>query len=190
MRLSIVRRKRDAERLADRLRLRHHALDEFARRRIAADIFERGVGERAHGIEARVAPQLHPDFHAKIGDHRRLEAGAGKSLRQRRDARGGRIVDLAEREAVALDVADHARRRDFGGGIDDAAEDAVDRQMRGDRPAGIDALEPPPLVLAAMLEEVPPGDAVLRREDRRFAAEQRRDRRRRRRRPDAPSWRG
>ena len=70
--------KARAERLADRLRLRHHARNELARRRIAADILQPRVSERAHRIEARIAPELHPDFHPKIRDHGRLEAGAGK----------------------------------------------------------------------------------------------------------------
>ena len=75
---------------------------------------------------------------------------------------------LGEREAVALDVTNDAGSLDLRRRIDDAGDDAVDRQIVGDDAAGIDALEAHAFMRAAMAEKIPPGNAVLRRQHERF----------------------
>ena len=52
-----------------------------------------------------------------------------------------RAVDFGQRQAMALDVLDHARALDLRRLIADGRDDGVDRQMVGDHAAGIDALE-------------------------------------------------
>ncbi len=71
-------------------------------------------------------------------DHWRLEAGADQGLRQGLDARRLRAVEFAQREAVALDDLDHARRHQFGGRVDHAADDALDFDVGGDAAVRID----------------------------------------------------
>ena len=90
-----------------------------------------------------------------------LEAGAREEFGERRDALALRAVDFGQRQAMALDVQDHAGAFDLRRLIADAGNDRVDRQMAGDDAAGIDALEALALVRAAVLEEIPPGNAVL-----------------------------
>ncbi len=109
------------------------------------------------GIEGRIAPELGPEFGANVGDDRRLEAGAGENRGDLFDPFGRFAVDLGERETIAFDMLDDARPLDLRRRIDDAGEDAVDRQIVGDDAAGIDTLQPRPLVRAAMLEEIPQG---------------------------------
>jgi len=153
-----------AELLADRLRLAHHLRRQLARGRKAADVLQRGVGQRADRIEAEVAPQLQPDFRADIRQDGRLEAGVAEALRQGAHALGVGAVDLAERKAVAFDHADHARRVELGGRVDDAAERTLDRQAGRDNAAGVHRLDAAAFIGSAVLVEVPPGNAVLRRD--------------------------
>ena len=80
---------------------------------------------------------------------------------------------LAEREAVAIDVTDHAGRLDLGRGIDDAADRALRRQFAPLPAAGIDALQRRSLMGAAMPVEIPVGNAVDRGDDAGVRSEQR-----------------
>jgi hypothetical protein len=84
-----------------------------------------------------------------------------------------RAVELAERKALAFDMADHARRLEHSRGVDDAADDAsrIDGG-RGD-PTGVDGLEVETLELPAVSLEVPPGDAILPADHRRVFAQRR-----------------
>ena len=91
-----------------------------------------------------------------------LKPALVNSSRERRDARGLLAVDLGEREAIALDVADDSGALDLRRLIADGGDDGVDRQMVRDHAARIDAFEPDALVRPAVLEEIPPGYAVLR----------------------------
>ena len=58
--------KRDAQFVSDRLGLGHHRRRKLARRRILANVQQRGTGERADGIEGQVAPELEPDLGADV----------------------------------------------------------------------------------------------------------------------------
>ena len=71
---------------------------------------------------------------------------------------------LGEGKAIAFDMLDDAGAFDLRRRIDDAGEDALDRQIVGDDTARIDAFEPRAFMCAAVFEEIPPRDAVLRRE--------------------------
>src|SRR5665647_3325150 len=84
------------------LRFAHHVRGQFTGGRKHADVFQRGMGQRADRIEAQVSPQLQPYLGADIIDDRRLESGVFECVTDRTYA--GRIaaVDLAEREAVSL----------------------------------------------------------------------------------------
>jgi hypothetical protein len=68
--------------------------------------------------------------------HRRLEAGLDQQLRQLRCALAAAAVRLAQGEAVAIGVMDHARLDHVGGRIDDAAEHRDGRQRGRQRPSG------------------------------------------------------
>src|SRR6202041_1014154 len=138
---------------------------ERARLGKAAKVFQSGVGERAYRIEGQIAPKLRPDFRAHVGERRRFEARSRKELGQSRDAPGLLPVDFGDRQAMAFDMANDARRFDLRRLVADGGDNGVDRQMASDHSAGIDALELNPLVRSAMLEEVPPRKPVLRRHE-------------------------
>ena len=76
-----------------------------------------------------------------------------------------RAVRLAEADAIALGVMDHAGLGDVGREVGERTDDAARLDGRGDDAARIDALEPQPVELAAVALEVPPRDAVLRADD-------------------------
>ena len=136
----------DAERFADGLRFAHHRRSERAGRREAADVLERRMAQRAHGIEGEIAPELHPDFGAHVAERRRLEACSREELGQRRDALGLSAVDFGERQAMAFDVPDDSGAFDLRRLVADGGDDGVDRQMASDHAAGIDAFQPNALV--------------------------------------------
>ena len=89
------------------------------------------------------------------------------------DVRTALARGLAERKAVAIDMADHAGRLDLGGGIDDASDRALRRQFAPLPSAGIDAFQDRTFVRAAVLVEVPVGNAIDRGDDARVRPEQR-----------------
>src|SRR5262249_13658495 len=105
-----------AEFLADRLRLAHHVAGELARGRILADIDQCRMRQRADRVEAQVAPELEPDFRADVVQHRRLETRSSHDFRDLLHTLGLGAIELADREAVALDVLDHARGDDLARG--------------------------------------------------------------------------
>ena len=130
-----------------------------------ADVDERRVRERADRIEGEVAPELEPDLGADAGEHGRLEPGAHERFGESHDARRLRAVGLAEREAVALDVAHDAGRRQLARRVDDAADDPRRVDRAHDRAVRIDGGDAAALERPAVALEVPPRDAVLHRHD-------------------------
>ena len=143
-----------------RLRLAHHGRRELARSRKTADVLQRGVRERADGIEAEVAPQLEPDLAADVLADRCLEAGAHQSVRQCLDAFTAFTTGLAQREAVALDHPHDPRGHQLCRGIYHAADHTLGLDMGGDHAARIDAVEATAFVRPGQLVKVPPRDAV------------------------------
>src|SRR3546814_20445200 len=84
----------------------------------------------------------------------------------------GGAVELADREAVALDVRHHAGLGDGGGGIDDAAHDAPAGDVALKKPGGIEALQARAVQRSLEVVEVPTGHAGLHRsEERRVGKE-------------------
>jgi len=77
------------------------------------------------------------------------------------DAPGLLAVEFADREAVALDVVNHARRRRRRRRIDHAADDAVRIDIPGQHARGIETFQLVIIVLAAELLEIPPRQPVL-----------------------------
>ena len=51
-----------AQLFTDVLSLQHHALSQFPRERVSANVFQRGVAERTHRVEGQVAPELDPNL--------------------------------------------------------------------------------------------------------------------------------
>ena len=90
-------------------------------------------------------------------------------------------VGLAEADAIALGVMDHAWLGDVGREIGERSDHAPRLDRGRDDAARIDALEAQPVQLTAVVLEVPPRDAVLRADDGRVGTEQRPQRRRQRR---------
>jgi len=72
--------KHDAEFVRNGLRLGHHRRRQLARGRELADVFQRGSGQRADGIEGEIAPELEPDLGADVLQNRRLESSAREAL--------------------------------------------------------------------------------------------------------------
>ena len=104
---------------------------------------------------------------AEIGLNERLPhalsqiSGLDKNVVQFLDALGLFAVEFADREAVAFDVVDDARRSCCRRGINHAAYDAVRIDILGEDAGGIEALQPAIVVLAAEPLKVPPWQAVL-----------------------------
>ena len=182
-----VDREADAELLADRLRLDHHRPRHRAGAGIADDLCEGSAGQGGDRVEGQVPPQLHPDVAPDVAADRGPEAGGDQRFGEAGDAIAAFPRRLAERKAVALDMADHAGRFDLGRRIDDAADDAGRIEARPDRAAGVDRLEAGPRERPAVTKEVPPGHAVLRRDHGRLRPEQRRRSDRARPAPNGPS---
>src|SRR3546814_4648993 len=88
------------------------------------------MGERADRVEGEVAPGLQPDLRADVVEHPRAEAGLDQQVMKFLHPLAGGAVELADREAVALDVRHHAGLGDGGGGIDDAAHAAPAGDVR------------------------------------------------------------
>ncbi len=80
---------------------------------------------------------------------------------------------LAEREFVAVNVADHAGLDDLGRGIDDAANGTLRPKAAPLRPARIDAFHDASFEGAPMVVEIPVRNAVHRRNDGGAGAKQR-----------------
>jgi len=70
-----------------------------------------------------------------------FSCGGLEKRRDRLDARAHRAIEFAERKALAFDVANHPWRDELARGIDDAANDALWRDGRGDRAARIHGLD-------------------------------------------------
>ena len=94
-----------------------------------------------------------------------LRPAADEAARHRERAFGDLAVKLADREALALDVAHHARRDQFGRRVDHATEDLLCRHAGCNAPLRIDALDRHSGELPAVAVEVPERDAVLHRHD-------------------------
>ena len=141
----------------------HHGRGQLSGVLVAADLRESGAGEGADGIEGQVAPGLHPEVRANVGQHSGGESGVAECRRHGAGAVGLRAVELTHRETVALDVGDDPRGHLLGGWIGDAADDARRRHRRGQHAIGIEGPQAPPVVLAAVALEVPPTDPVLHR---------------------------
>src|SRR3546814_14736143 len=69
------------------------------------------MGERADRVEGEVAPGLQPDLRADVVEHPRAEAGLDQQVVKFLHPLAGGAVELADREAVALDVRHHAGLR-------------------------------------------------------------------------------
>ena len=143
-------------------------------------LLERAAGERADRVEGDVAEQLDPDLVAEARRHRAAQAGGDQRVGQPLGPLALAAVGLAQAEAVALDVADHARLGQVGGEVGERSDDAAVLDGAGDDAAGIDPLQPQVVQLAADALEVPPRDAVLGADDDGVGSEQRRERRRQR----------
>src|SRR5271157_1928724 len=163
----------DAELLADHLRFLHHPGRQFPARRELANVDQGRVAKRTDRIEADVAPELEPDLGADVADHRRLESRLAEKLRDHLYSRRLRAVQFANRESVALDLANQPRRDDLGGRVDHAADHAIHLDMGSDHSARIDGLDPRPRVRPGKPEKIPPGDAVLHGHHDRVATEER-----------------
>ena len=157
--------ERHAQRFAHGLRLGHHGGDHRADQRIAGHLPQGRAGERAHRVEAQVAPELQPDFVADARPDRRREAGGFQRPGQSQDPVGLAAAGFSQREAVERNMADHAGRDRFRRRIDDAA----DRPFRTDRlpldAARVDGFEACAGERAAMFVKIPPGHAVGRGDD-------------------------
>src|SRR6185312_11812371 len=112
-------------------------------------------------VEREIAPRLEPDLRADVLQDARFEARLDQHVMDELGALGHLAVELADREAVALDMVDDARRGHRRGGIDDAADETGGIDLAAEHARGIEALELAIVVLAAELLEVPPGQAVL-----------------------------
>ena len=172
MRWSTSMRKRSPSALGDRLRLDHHGAGERAGAGVGADHVECLASEGADRVEGDVAPQLHPQLVAQARSHRSAQPGGDQRPRQPRRALGLRAVGLAEGEAIALDVADHARLGDLGGRVHHAADHPLRSDAVPQQAAGVDGVEPPIPPLPVEAVEVPPRHAVLRWHHRRLGPQQ------------------
>jgi hypothetical protein len=161
-----------AELLADRLRLGHHRGCQRAARGEPADTRQRGVGQGADRVEGEVAPELEPDLGANVVQDRSLETSLLEQLGEPLHARGLRPIELAHREPVALDVADHPRRDQLGCRVDDAADHALDLDTCSDPASRVDGLDPRSFIGSLQALEVPPRNAVLHGHDHRIRPEQ------------------
>ena len=147
---------------------------------VADQLLERAAGQGADRIEGDVAEQLHPDLVAEPRRDRAAEAGRDQRVGDRLGPLGLAAVRLAEADAIALGVMDHAGLGDVGREVGERSDHAPRLDRRGDDAARIDALEPQAVELTAVALEVPPRDAVLRADDDGVRAEERAQRRRQR----------
>src|SRR5258708_12141366 len=99
------------------------------------------MGQRRDRVEADIAPQLEPDLVADALEHRRLHAGRGEQRAKPLDVRTGLARRLADREAIAVDMAGDAGPLGLGRRIDDASDGSLRRTFAPLPSAGID---PPP----------------------------------------------
>ena len=154
-----------AELFADGLRLAHHAGGQLARGGEQADVFQRGMRQRADRVEAQVAPDLEPDFGADVHRYRCLETSRLESVADGPDAGCVSAVKLAQREAVAFDDLDDARADYLTGRVHHAADHAVNADVLGDGAIRVDGVDGCAKVAwvhrCGQLLEVPPGYAVL-----------------------------
>src|SRR6266699_2332155 len=161
---ALVDRDRDLDAGAPRHRIdlfhgrTHHLRDD----RRSGDLAQRRPRQRAERVEDGVAKELHPHLGPDPRLDGRLQAGARQRSRQLHGPGGDLAVELAEREALALDVPHDARAHQAGGGIDDAADDAHRVDDTSDLATGVDGVQMNALELSTVPLEVPPWDAVLR----------------------------
>ncbi|MEY9261681.1 hypothetical protein ABIF23_001076 [Bradyrhizobium elkanii] len=118
------------------------------------------MGEGADWIETDVAPQLEPNLVTDAVEDGRFHARGREQLGKFLDVGCDLAGGLAQRKVVAVDVADHAGRLNFGGGVNHAADGAFGTQLVPLPTARIDALERRSLVPTTMLVEIPIGNAV------------------------------
>src|ERR1700730_5235942 len=97
--------------------------------------------QRADRIETDVAPQLKPDFVADWIEEGRLKPGLDEHRGEPLDIRAFFSGGFAEGKAVAIDMADDARRLDLRRGIDNASNCAVRTQTAPVPSTWIDTLK-------------------------------------------------
>mmetsp|Transcript_15087 Transcript_15087/g.47362 ORF Transcript_15087/g.47362 Transcript_15087/m.47362 type:complete len:336 (+) Transcript_15087:18-1025(+) len=142
-------------------RLPHHG----DRRRVRRHDVQRGVRQRADGVEAEVSQQLDPHVRADVLEDRGLEAGGSEGRAQAADPLRGRPVELAQRQQRALGVDHLTGRPQVGSRIWDAAHDPVGRDGFQEPPLGVHRAQGVAVEGPAVLQEVPPGQAVLHGHD-------------------------
>ena len=172
MRLSMRDAEGDAEFLRDVLRFLHHAA---ASARVSANwqmstsvawvSAEIGLNDRLPHAFSQISERISVQHHG-------FQPGLDEDVVQFPDARGLLAVEFADREAVALDMVDDARRGRRRRRIDHAADQAFRVDMPGQDAGGIEAFQLVVVVLAAEPLEVPPGQAVLHRQHDGVGAEQ------------------
>src|SRR5438105_11612298 len=153
--------KHDAELVRDGLRLAHHRRRELARGWKLADVGQRGSGERADGIEGEIAPEFEPDLGPDVLEYRRLESGAREALCNPPRALAARAVELADGEAITLDVLHDPGGDELGGRIHHAADDFLRGNQPRDDTARVHAAHHAAGPFTAVVMEIPVGDAVL-----------------------------
>ena len=160
------------QRLGHGLGLAHHPFGQRPGRRMAADVLQRGMGQRRNRVEAQIAPQLDPQLGPDIARNGGFEAGPHESRRQRLDARAAAAIGLTQREAVALDHPHQARLNQLSGRVDHTADDAFGLNVLGQHAVGINADDRAPFIRPGQLVKVPPRHAVDHRDDHRIGPEQ------------------
>ena len=99
---------------------------------VADQLLERAAGQRADRIERDVAEQLHPDLVTEPRGDRTAEPGRDQRLGNRLGPVRLAAVGLAEADAVALGVMDHAGLGDVGRKVGERSDHAprLDRRPR------------------------------------------------------------
>ncbi len=146
--------------------------------RIGEDAVRGSAGQRRQGVDRGVAPQLVPDGAADVVAGVAADAGIFEHRLEHADAITGATTRIADNQLVGVLDHDLVRRGTETGGVDDAADDPLDRQRGANGAGRIDRAQ-------WLTVNEPPGHAVEHRQDQRVGPDERpqlcRERRQRRR---------
>ena len=130
-------RDRAADAGADRRGLGHAAQDEVVDQLVVEDRVAQRAGQRRDRVHRHVAPELVPNLAAHVVAGLGLEAGAGERGADRaRRAATRRLAGSPTISRSPTPCWTRAGRRARGSEVDDAAENALERQPREQAPAG------------------------------------------------------
>src|SRR5207302_5693400 len=127
--------------MRDRFHFLHDVSDHGRYSRIAHHLHDGCASQRADRVQGSIAQNFHPNLMPDAGRHGGAQPRSNQSFGNLPYALGAGAVWLAERDAIAFNMLDHAGRGNLGSKINNGPNDAARWNRRRNNSAWIDPLE-------------------------------------------------